>query len=68
MIVVPVSAADTGQPVLAASANVLNWSAVRPGTLARTVKTMPVMPWPATKVTSALVSTAVGGVPLPASA
>ena len=54
---VPVSALLTGQPFLATSAMVANSSAEMPGTDARVVRWLPVMPLPGWKLTSALVST-----------
>ena len=62
------SAPETGQPVLASSANFRNSSSVSPGTFATTVRSLPVMPTPGWKPTTALVSTDSGGVPLPARA
>ena len=48
---------------LAAWAASSNCSAVMPGTAPTTLSTMPVMPVPGWKVTSAVVSIVVGGVP-----
>src|SRR5450756_2708071 len=53
----------TGQPLLAPSAASANSCAVMPGTVPLTLRTIPVMPVPGWKVTSAEVSIAVGGVP-----
>src|SRR6478735_5580733 len=53
----------TGQPVLAAWAASSNCAAVIPGTEPSTLSTMPVIPVPGWKVTSAVVSIVVGGVP-----
>ena len=47
------SAADTGQPVLASSANLRNSSSVSPGTFATTVSSLPVIPTPGWKPTTA---------------
>ena len=65
---VPARALLTGQPALASWANFSKSPADRPGTLARTVRWMPVMPSPGWNVTSALVSTFSGGEPAPARA
>ena len=59
----PASAAETGQPVLASSAMRAKSSADRPGTLALTLRWLPLMPVPGTKVTDAVVSMRSGGVP-----
>ena len=61
VMVVPVSAWLTGQPVLAASAAATKSSADMPGTVPRTVRWMPVIPSPGWKVTSAVVSSVSGG-------
>jgi len=58
----------TGQAVFAPSAASANSSAVIPGTVPLTFRTIPVIPVPGWKVTSAEVSIAVGGVPALASA
>jgi hypothetical protein len=63
VMVVPVSAWDTGQFVLASWAAASNASASIPGTTPRTESLIPVMPAPGWKVTSARVSMLVGGVP-----
>ncbi|GEM_PF-4829881 len=57
----------TGQPVLAPSAALANSAEVMPGTEPLTVRTIPVIPVPGWKVTSAEVSIEVGGVPALAS-
>ena len=57
------SALLTGQPSLAAWAASSNCSAVMPGTEPTTRSATPVMPVPGWKVTSAVVSSVVGGVP-----
>ena len=62
-IAVAASALLTGQFTLASCAAASKSSAEMPGTLARTVSAMPVMPSPTWKVTAAVVSSAVGGVP-----
>src|SRR5699024_12757603 len=67
VIGVAFSAADTGHPSLAPSAIRAKSSAKRPGTEATVVRWMPVMPVPATKVTSAVVRTDSGVVPFEAS-
>src|SRR5688572_17621368 len=64
----PLSAAETGQPVLAPSARRAKSSADRPGTTALTFRCDPVIPVPGMNVTEAVVSTLSGGVPLSASA
>ena len=53
VIVVPVSALETGQFTLASCAAASNSSAVMPGTTPVTVSLMPVIPGPGSKVTSA---------------
>src|SRR5690606_26029910 len=63
VIVVPERALLTGQPALAFSAAWANSSAEIPGTSPRTRSTMPVIPSPGWKVTSAVVSSDRGGVP-----
>src|SRR6478736_8910985 len=63
VISMPVSACETGQPVLAPSAIVWNSSALSPGTTASTFRWLPVIPLPGMKVTDAVVSTLSGGVP-----
>ncbi len=63
VIVVPVIALETGQFFLASSAAASNCSAVMPGTTPITDSLMPVMPSPGWKVTSARVSSEVGGLP-----
>src|SRR4029079_8324084 len=63
LIGVAASAWLTGHPVLAPAAASANCSEVMPGTEALTLRTIPVMPVPGLKVTSAEVSIEVGGVP-----
>lgn len=64
----PDSACDTGQPAFAPSAISANFSASRPGTVALTLRWLPVMPVPGTNVTEAVASMLSGGVPFCASA
>ena len=63
VIVVPVRAWLTGQFFLASSAAATNASLSMPGTVPSTVRWMPVMPSPGWKLTSAEVTSLVGGVP-----
>src|SRR5690606_5672995 len=68
VISMPARACETGQPVLAPSAISWNFSGVMPGTVALTLRWLPVMPVPGLNVTDAEVFTRSGGVPFSLSA